>query len=351
MLANTVDSKLNEISQQAVYPAAELILIKDFMDELNIPAQRWLQGTGLSPEYFRDSEQWVSMDQFDLVYRNVFRLIKVSDKGLKFGQRLNLSRWGLLASALISSQTLETALYTASKYKSLLRSRFHIRTEVKGTVYHFPLEPIQHLRFPVNEQFGYEVTLASLQQQISDLLGQPFHFEEIGLPYPEPEYVRLYQSYFKCPIHFQSAAPFYAIKKQTLKQKLPLANRANKVITLRLCERELSRIEHHWKQDIPTLIRQAFHELNHAHWSLNEFASHLRLSPRTLRRKLQDAGTNFRAIKHEHVMNLACEKLSNEDVSIQKISEVCGYEDVNSFREAFKRFTGLRPKDYRKANL
>lgn len=335
------------IETQSVYPGAELILIARFMEKYRIPPEKWLLGSGLPIQHFDKPEQLVSLQQFDVIYRNVYRLIDEPDLGLRFGKQLNITRWGLLASALLSSQKLETALFTASKYKSLLRSRFHIDTNIKDSIYYFPLSLLKHLKFPVNEQFGYEVTLSSLQQQISDMLGHSFYFEEVGFPYSKPTSHKHYLEYFKGKIHFDCDVPFYAIKKSDLKTTLPLANKANKRIALHLCESELNRIDTHWQQDIPTLTRQSFYELENSHWNLDAIAAHLNMTPRTLRRKLQEAGTNFREIKHSHAMNLACDLLHNQNFAIEIISLECGYGDVNSFREAFKHFTGKLPSKYR----
>ena len=335
------------IENQSVYPGAELVLIEQFMKGYKIPPKKWLMGTGLTAEHFDTPEQLASLQQFDVIYRNVFRLVNETNLGLKFGSHLNITRWGLLASALLSSQTLETALFTASKYKSLLRSRFHIETEMKGAIYYFPLHPLKHLKFPVNEKFGYEVTLSSLQQQISDLLGRTYHFEEVGFPFSQPQNAIQYQQHFLGNVSFNCKIPFYAIKKSDLKTALPLANKANKRIALKLSASELQRIETHWQQDIPTLTRQSFFELENDQWNLDAIAAYLTMTPRTLRRKLQESDTNFREIKHSHIMNLACDLLHNQNLAIERVSLECGYGDVNSFREAFKQYTGQLPSQYR----
>jgi len=342
------------LTQQAIYPSAELVLIAEFMHSQGIQTKQWLMGTGLDEAHFAHPEQSISFEQFDVIYRNVYRLVNKPAPGLHLGEKLNISRWGLLTTALVCSQTLETGLYTASLYKSLLRTRFHIETHptITNGLPHlrFTVSPLQHLSFPVNHVFAFEIFLASLQQQISDMLGKAFHFSAIGLPFSHPyenaPFQSVYAKHFKCNVLFDQAAGFYDIPMSTLKTTLPLANRANKRLALLVSEQELRRIEDHWRNDIPSLVLESFSALPEHQWNLSCISHYLSLSPRTLRRKLQDHGTCFRTLKHQFVMTLAMQSLQQKSMTIEQVATKCGYQDVNSFRVAFKHYTGQLPSEF-----
>ena len=112
-------------------------------------------------------------------------------------------------------------------------------------------------------------------------------------------------------------------------------------------EQELKRVEDHWQNDVPSMVMQCFGTLSPRQWNVNQVAQHLCLSPRTLRRKLQDNHTCFRSLKHQYAMNLAIQKLGHIDHSVEHVAMSCGYQDVNSFREAFKQFTGQLPSRFK----
>lgn len=72
-------------------------------------------------------------------------------------------------------------------------------------------------------------------------------------------------------------------------------------------------------------------------------ASRLAVSGRTLQRRLQDEGTNFRAVLDELREELALHYLQNSDYSTAEIAFLLGYEEPNSFFRAFRGWTGKTP--------
>ncbi|MBP9714278.1 MAG: AraC family transcriptional regulator ligand-binding domain-containing protein [Sterolibacterium sp.] len=76
-------------------------------------------------------------------------------------------------------------------------------------------------------------------------------------------------------------------------------------------------------------------------------APQLALSPRTLNRRLAEAGTSFRALGETVRCQRAKQLLVNPDVSLAEISFMLGYQEQSAFQRAFKRWTGLTPGEFR----
>jgi len=91
-------------------------------------------------------------------------------------------------------------------------------------------------------------------------------------------------------------------------------------------------LEGHYKKDI----------------HIDDVAAKVGLTSRTFKRRFKQA-TNENPINYvqrlrvEHVKD----RLEKTTESINKIVWSVGYEDIGSFRQLFKRFTGLTPKEYR----
>ena len=77
-------------------------------------------------------------------------------------------------------------------------------------------------------------------------------------------------------------------------------------------------------------------------------AARLGISETTLRRRLHDEGTTFRAVKDAVYDELAKEWLMAGEVSVEQIAERLGYSDSFAFRRAFQRSNGCPPTAYRK---
>lgn len=84
--------------------------------------------------------------------------------------------------------------------------------------------------------------------------------------------------------------------------------------------------------------------------SLDQAAKLLKLSARTLQRKLNDERTSFRHIKDNLVFTVAIEMME-EGHSLTHISSQLGFADLAHFSRSFKRICGLTPKVYRNTIL
>lgn len=79
-------------------------------------------------------------------------------------------------------------------------------------------------------------------------------------------------------------------------------------------------------------------------------STELGLSRRTLNRRLSENGTTFNTVKENIVFNIAKEELTNNTISITGLAQQLGYSDSSAFNRAFKRLSGYRPLEYRKAH-
>ncbi|OUS04624.1 hypothetical protein A9Q81_05750 [Gammaproteobacteria bacterium 42_54_T18] len=80
---------------------------------------------------------------------------------------------------------------------------------------------------------------------------------------------------------------------------------------------------------------------------LDGVAKELCLSPRTLSRRLNSAGTRFSKVVMDNRMLKAQRFLQDERLTIKEISYRLGYSEVSNFSIAFKRYAGQSPSEYR----
>ena len=78
----------------------------------------------------------------------------------------------------------------------------------------------------------------------------------------------------------------------------------------------------------------------------DEVASALHLSVSTLRRRLAEEQTTFRALVEETRQLLAEELLATRRLTIEEIADRLGYAEASSFVHAFKRWKGVPPRRY-----
>lgn len=81
--------------------------------------------------------------------------------------------------------------------------------------------------------------------------------------------------------------------------------------------------------------------------SMDEVASRLAMSKRTLQRRLTAEGTSFQQVLNSTRESLAQHYLAHSALASSEISFLLGFQDTNSFVRAFSSWTGMSPGSYR----
>ncbi|MEG1118669.1 MAG: helix-turn-helix transcriptional regulator, partial [Janthinobacterium sp.] len=76
-------------------------------------------------------------------------------------------------------------------------------------------------------------------------------------------------------------------------------------------------------------------------------AAALAVTPRTLQRKLADAGTSFQALLDQARYGLARDYLRAPDLSLVDIAFLLGYQEQSAFNHAFRTWSGTNPGAWR----
>lgn len=87
----------------------------------------------------------------------------------------------------------------------------------------------------------------------------------------------------------------------------------------------------------------------HGQFKIELIALIVGISSRTLQRQLEAHGTSFNKVLGEVRYEIARENLLNTDQKIQEISVKLGYSDNSHFVRAFKRWSGMTPREFRKS--
>ncbi len=83
-------------------------------------------------------------------------------------------------------------------------------------------------------------------------------------------------------------------------------------------------------------------------FSLDELATGLGISPRHFKRRFKSAtGDSPLAYLQRLRVEAAKQRLETTRETVDEITSQVGYEDTNSFRRLFRKFTGLSPREYR----
>lgn len=94
------------------------------------------------------------------------------------------------------------------------------------------------------------------------------------------------------------------------------------------------------------IVERVAHEIIAGRHDQHEIASVLGMSVASLRRRLTEAGVQFRDIRAQTMNDIARAALE-DGTSISEIAELLGFSDSRSFSRAFVQWNGMPPGDYR----
>ena len=83
--------------------------------------------------------------------------------------------------------------------------------------------------------------------------------------------------------------------------------------------------------------------------NIDEAAAALRMSTRTLQRRLEHEGTRFSEVLDTVRADVARHLLSDPELPLAEIAYRLGFADLATFSRAFKRWTGKPPGTWRRA--
>jgi AraC-like DNA-binding protein len=316
---------------------ASIELMTRFAAERGLPAGKLLAATTLSPELLADPAVQVDARQELAVVRVLAELDGSDATALELGRRYRVSTFGIFGFACISSPTLRDSMLFALRYFDLSFAFCIPHVEVRDDRLTLELDdsrvPADVARFLVLRD------LAAIFTVMRDLLPE-IALEDLAFRHG-PSAMDAYETTFGLRPRFGSDACRATLDPALLTRPLPQANDQTVALCAAQCEALVARRRQ--RSGISQQVRERLVRLGGVDAGMDEIARQLALSTRTLRRRLTEAGTSYRALVDEVRHTLAEELLDTGALSVEDVAYRLGYAEASSFIHAFKRWTGMTP--------
>jgi AraC-like DNA-binding protein len=264
------------------------------------------------------------------------------DLGLKAGRLVDQGELGAFDFAVSSAATVKESIEVAGRYMRLLSDALDFRMEIDGE------RVIVHLDSKVplpRAAADYQATsVKSGHLQLLDISQIEWWFL-----HPKPDDTREYEPTFG-PSRTRFSAPCfgYTFPKEYLTYALPTANPKLHGVLRKHAElliAELPRTEN-FADRVRDMIAR---DLARSQPSAESVARKLRMSRRTLARKLCDESTTFSDLLDDTRRRLALRYLVTSEFGLSEIAFLLGFSEAATFYRAFKRWTGQTPLEYRRS--
>ncbi|MBK1888247.1 MULTISPECIES: AraC family transcriptional regulator [Marinobacter] len=319
----------------------------NFAASLGVDKDACLQGTGITDEALMDGEALIARDQeMRLIENLILALPDTPALGLKLGMQYNVATFGIWGFALSTSRTLRDAAKTAIRYLPLSTAYCRLYSFDEDGFFGIGLDPASippHVR-----QFLLERDLATGVNLVRELSLSGLAISKAEFEGLEPAYSGFIEEVLGVNPAYNSQRNAIMVAGLAADKPLPtfnarLVRMLNDQCRLQLEQRQTS--------GLSGLVRQQILGPLGLVATLDEVASALAMSSRSLRRKLEQEGTSFRALVDEERRQTATQILSGSDMKLDELAIHLGYTDTASFTRAFRRWMGVSPGEYRKTNV
>ncbi|MCU6500531.1 AraC family transcriptional regulator [Rugamonas sp. A1-17] len=318
-------------------------LLADLGASHGLAPREVLAGTGLRQRDLDDAGCVVSAEQELRLIRNLLRhLRQVPALGVAAGLRYHYSTFGSLGFAMVTSRHSRQALDVALRYFNLTHAftRFEATDSEHETAVTIDADhvPEDVRRFIIERDAAALVAVQRELIVVSDAL------RRVELPFPAPGVTAPYERAFGLLPRFGAGRTVVAFAREQMLLPLPQANDLMLKYSEEQCVRILER--HRVRMGLAAKVRERL--ACNIELGMENVASALCMTSRTLRRQLTQEGTAFSAIRDEARIALAEEYLVVLKLSVDETAYRLGYLSCSAFITAFRRLTGETPLVFRK---
>ena len=327
-----------------VRSAASALLLVRLGEERGVPVERTLAGTGLSlPDLLRPGAELEAADEL-AVTANLVAADPDPALGLEAGTRYHLTTYGIWGFALASSPTVRSALELGLRFADLSFTfcRFTVQ-ELPGELL-LQLDPAE---VPASvRDFIVTRDLSALRTIAVELTGGAVRLTRVALPTQPPSDLSRHREVLGVEPEFGGTVALAALDPAVLDLALPQADELAAATTEAQCRALLER--RRGLTGTAGAVRDRLVARPASMPGVGAVAGALGLSERTLRRRLAEEGTSFRALVDE-VREALAEELLGTGLGVEQVARRLGYAETASFTHAFTRWKGTSPRAWARA--
>lgn len=313
-------------------------------ERAGVSRQALLQGTAIDPLRLSHTIDRFDLGDFERLQVRALELTGDEALGLHLAERASEASFDLVAHLVAHAPTLREAIAICSHFERLFMDGAHLRLRERAGVASLGLELVRGS--PRANRMLAEFALAALMRML-EAFGGPgtraiaVHFQHASPPHRR-EYTRVFSGAERFSRDF-TGLDFDAsiLDRPQLHQHsaLSTALREQAQQQLEYVGRELGfseRVQQYLSSQPPSRIPD-----------MQVAARALGTSVRSLRRRLSEEGSSYRALVQSTLERSAKLLLGDAQRSAQETAHALGFDDVAAFHRAFKRWTGLTPGEFR----
>lgn len=298
----------------------------------------------LDPACLEEVDKRIPHEQLCVLWQEITRRAPHSAIGLQMAEAVRLKSWDVLGYAMNSSANLEEAFERLVRYSRLRHTGAEFTFNVHDGVARLTMA-IPHDTLPLDSTFcewiGAHFVLISRRLTGLDLV--PLM---MGFQHSKPSDLSAYNHLFRAPLQFEQPVNEMRLDARFLQHPLVQADLGLCTVLDHYAEELLAKLPHS-ESFLDTVRRIMSQGLRGGDPSLTAIAKQLGYAPRTLQRKLQEAGTSYYTLLDDMRRELSIYYLKDAQIAVSEIAFLLGFSETSAFHRAFRRWMGISPGEFR----
>lgn len=302
---------------------------------------------GLHSADIEDPDGFVPFDAYLSAWEAVAETPGCEDFGLRLGALSSPRFLGALGYAMTHAPDALSAVRMFHRFRRLVSDTLAPEIEIdrRHVIYHL-VWPERVARLVHFADCAFVGTLSLMR----DLAGLPPNVPlavEAWFQCVRPEGLERSQV-LGCPVRFDSPETRFVLLREPLERPLPRHEPALFDYLERHASAALARLPRGDTRVSVRVRRLVTEALKSGEPSQSELSRKLGMSERTLQRRLREEGTSFAEILDGVRQELSALYLSEPGVAAYEVAFLLGYSEPSAFYRAFRRWTGMTPREYRR---
>jgi AraC-like DNA-binding protein len=340
---------MKNISQRNPTVLARIgLFISHAAAEKGVFAQELLKATGFESTVYTDPDARIALALETQLWNTAAELSNDADFGLHAAEMVRPGAFDVFDYVVRTAPDLGSALGRMVRYNKLVHDLavFNVveRHDTICIEHHFSFADMRPSRH------ASEFTLASLLIIGGQMTGQLLKPLAVTFPHSKPDRITDHLQIFGVAPVFGAELSSLTLPRSVLECPIADADAGLSRIVMAHAEQLLVNAARAMPNITTTVRNYLAENMAQGPKTLSQLAEQMRMSERSLQRRLESEGTRFAKLADEVRKELALRYIADRRLALGEVAYLLGFAEPSPFHRAFKRWTGMTPAVARQAS-
>jgi len=318
-----------------------------YLNSLQVDIDAFLYSLDVDPKPVRSPDARIPIETYLRIQEEAALFVNDPCFGLHVGEYAEAGSWSILGYMLMNCRNVGEAFEKSVRYSRIIGNLIEVSIERKLNKSKLIFLTSPHA--PEMSRHCLDTAFSTTICMMQNFTGVDMHPLEVTFTYAEPQSKSEYDRIFQCPILFGQKENSFTIDARVFNTPILMANPSLLQHFEKYAQEFLAELDRR-NEHTGVVTKLILAHLDDEALSIEKVAKEMSISVRTLQKRLEDEGVIFSDLLREIRRKLA-QKYLRENYSVEQITYLLGFSEPSAFRKAFKKWSGVTPREYREQSF